>query len=139
MREILFRGKRLDNGEWLCGDLRQVCPYFEGDTATYIMSPIPGSKSSFINYPVDPSTIGQYTGLCDKNGVRIFGGDIVEVTDDFGEISSSDCGYGKVIFLDGMWYIDEDVNNSLININNVYYIEVIGNFHDNPELLEVEG
>lgn len=83
---------------------------------------------------VSPSTIGQYTGLTDKNGKKIFEGDVVKVTDDYGEFSSCDCGCGNVIFLDGMWYVDEDVNNGLFNLNNVYYIEIIGNIHDNPEL-----
>ena len=138
MRKILFRGKRLDNGEWLYGDLRQA-PYFDGDTATYIMAPIPGSISSYINYPVDPSTVGQYTGLCDnKNGKKIFEGDIVKFTR-INALGYTTRRTGDVRYYDKLpvfyikattgdawdWCVCED-------------IEVIGNIHDNPELLEGE-
>jgi uncharacterized phage protein (TIGR01671 family) len=138
MREILFRGKRLDNGEWVEGFyVKRSDPLFGSVNYHSILCDGEGSFHDW--FRVAPSTVGQHTGLCDKNGKKIFEGDIVKVTDDFGEISSSDCGYGKVIFLDGMWYIDGDVNNGLFNLNNVYYIKVIGNIHDNPELLEDEG
>ena len=80
----------------------------------------------------------QSTGLFDKNGKEIFEGDIVKVTDDDERTDFSDGGNGTICGLDDlyMWYIDGQVQNGLFDINQEYYIEVIGNVYENPELMK---
>ena len=135
MREILFRGKRLDNGAWETGSLvivRIGCR----DAQYYIADKMTGYHT-----PVDPSTIGQYTGLKEKNGKRIFEGDIVAQNwYDYDE--PRDDSFGKVVFC------EYDCSFSVMDVNKDGFmplgrcgsyhweVEVIGNAHDNPELLE---
>lgn len=148
MREILFRGKRLENGEWAYGFLVKMfgayCIIDKDDENTA--------------YEVIPETVGQYTGLIDKNGVNIFEGDIVDLFGMKGKVVQ-ECGAFGIGF---MKTIDYDLLESKIPFNNsanfcfndnfislwevfwnyeqddnpLYEVEVIGNFHDNPELLE---
>jgi uncharacterized phage protein (TIGR01671 family) len=127
MREILFRGKRLDNGEWIFGMLGQ---YHEGIKATIVLNHF-GTMDSVDFICVDPATVGQYTGLTDKNSERIFEGDIVD-----GEDFDEEDGYGVVRWEDGAWEVSNEQWCGTFHEN--YYgrnFEVIGNIHDNPELL----
>lgn len=143
-REILFRGKRKDNGEWIEGGyaehdgkvfivtwVRYMPDTRDWDTAEYYENN-PHYNSSLIE--VVPETVSQYTGLTDKNGRKIFEGDIVEVTE-----GSLDCdnGKGNVLFYEGLWYVDGEPQNSLYDLRNIgdHEIEVIGNIFDNEELL----
>lgn len=136
LREIIFRGKRLDNGEWVEGDL------LENDNYSFPMKMIgrvimsrdkQTNELSFDGFDlceVDPSTVGQFTGLLDKNGKRIFDGDVLTVDGEDGffvlEFQEDTARFvmsgGIVVDFDNFWS---------------YEVEAIGNIHDNPELLEV--
>lgn len=141
MREILFRGKRVDNGEWLYG-------FYHNETS--IESAASDRKITHhhiytqdFDLLVDPDTVGQYTGLKDKKGTKIFEGDIIKIRKD------TDF-YGKPITFKGVVFFNEDECGFEIGKNGMKgycisslasYIfkssatEIIGNFYDNPELL----
>lgn len=125
MREYLFRGKTIANGKWSEGNLlvtKQGC-CITPDTTVYVA--------------VDPETVGQYTGLTDKNGTKIFEGDIIDFLyrsdyDDYGivQYDADETEFGFVY-------------NSIYEGLGRHYqskdIEVIGNIYDNPELLGDEN
>lgn len=137
MREILFRGKRVDNGEWVYGYLSKS--RLQGYENNTLQPSIDREESGvMITSVVIPETIGQYTGLNDKNGKRIFEGNIVKVTDDKRDAREFDIniGIGLVEFFNGFWCISEHIDNSLYDMKRCFGVEVIGNIHDNPELLE---
>ena len=124
MREILFRGKRTDNGEWVYGDVR-----LNYDDEPRCISDYCGAN------PVDPATVGQYTGLTDKNGKKIFEGDIVFVKDRLMQDSEPLSTFmGTVDHKDASFVIVGDVFTHYRWLD--YEVEVIGNIHDNPELLK---
>ena len=131
MREILFHGKRADNGEWIEGDLIQVGLHDKPKYAS-IMPQIPVSSV----YPVLPETVGQYTGLTDKNGKRIFEGDIIERVSDGERAVISWLKYSACFGLsfDG-WCCGFDNYFDNYDDNLPGDFEVVGNIHDNPELL----
>ena len=122
MREILFRGKRVDNGEWVEG------VYFpENDTFT---ATIFNGKGNCVGDYVVPETVGQYTGLT-ANGKKIFEGDIVHNGAGDPGVVVWICGSFAIHFSDGEdWDVCQYVKEE--------YTEVIGNIYDNPEMLEVE-
>ena len=125
MREILFRGQRTDNKEWVYGNL--FIPDRE-DSPTEILI---GTNVIRISYEVSPKTVGQYTGLKDKNGTKIFEGDIV-----LWEKKKSEIKMRK-----GVWAVFNDKHKleydewDFLNIV-AKEVEIIGNIHDNPELLK---
>ena len=128
MREILFRGKSKAQGsEWLYGD---VLIY---ENSAQIWETINSRKHNSV---VSLETIGQYTGLTDKNGKKIFEGDIIAGAAHWLERMKN----GVVTFRDGsfglIWYRgDIEQFNPFTSMCNVEY-EVIGNIHDTPELLK---
>ena len=128
MREILFRGKRTDNGEWVEGWYEPPVKWGGhsfGTTIAYICS-----EGYLDDAEVDPTTVGQYTGLQDKNGKRIFEGDIIKTRH----------GIRRIVFEDGVF--GARANAQLFAELRQYKRElkgdweVIGNIHDNPELVK---
>ena len=128
MREILFRGKRIDNGEWVLGWYEPPVEWDGhkfGTTIAYICE-----EGYLEDAEVDPSTVGQFTGLTDKNGKRIFEGDIVDILTENEEI-------GVVTYDDGGFWVEADGFRVDFHTNiNGTDLEVLYNIHDNPELLE---
>lgn len=135
MREILFKAKRMDNGEWVEG--HTVRYGFTGKEKWYI---VPQYASDLYAIEIDQSTICQYTGLTDKNGNMIWENDIVFVTDGDGCSGSSDTGVGEIDFLLGLWYVSGSIQNGLYDVLEVlgHEAEVIGNTFDNADLLKGE-
>lgn len=127
MREILFRGKRVDNGEWTYGYL------FKCWGRCYLLWGMNGDNP--IEEEVIPETVGEYTGLTDKNGKRICEGDIVSSNK-----RKTWIGRGKVWFGNGAFWCGEREWAKLLRMVCLEDEQavVIGNIHDNPELLEVE-
>ena len=132
-REILFRGKSIAMDIWLYGKL-----FNYGLTAPSnvpcISVCVPTSwKEAYNFYRVHPNTIGQYTGLKDKNGVKIFEGDVVII----GEKLKA-----KVIYYDGAFRMQSEFSPTPIDTTDMGYmmrefsVRIIGNVHDNPELIK---
>ena len=131
-REILFRGKSVANGEWIVGNYTAPLPSNWGATI-----------EDAINFPnlihiVNPKTVGQYTGLTDKNGKRIFEGDIVDCWSE-GVNAKGTVQQRK----DGLWIIYPAWQNIIMwglcpDEFCHTTVEVIGNIHDNPELIAKE-
>jgi len=131
-REIKFRGKKLDKDEWVYGYLVHIGKYYSplNESSCYIVTGVQIDSHTW----VDPETVGQSTGLKDKNGKEIWEGDIVSR----GEYYFGDClepaGNDDVSFDDGCFFGGNGELDSA-NIHNKN-IEVIGNIHSNPELME---
>ena len=133
MREILFRGKRLDNGKWVEG---AFCPNDCDDPfgpMVYKPSIIKlGDPCDGFWFAVDPETVGQYTGLKDKNGKKIFEGDIWNCGGCIGVIKWVEdvCSFEANYTMNGIEYANA------VGAYRAAKVEVIGNIHDNPDLLE---
>lgn len=125
MREILFKGKRKDNGEWVEGLL--------GSKHTILHETPIGNIDEIV---IDPETVCQFTGLTDKNGVKIFEGDVCRNMKNEEIVSvkwhGTMAGY--------VWNKRREDNKYLYNFGELFRVsskyEVIGNIFDNPELME---
>lgn len=126
-RQIIFRGKRLDNGEWVYGDL--LHPDTSCRIVNYTDSPDSCEGMTGVEYhyyDVDEATIGQFTGLHDKNGKEIYEGDRLKMKDIDGTIE-----YYNVVFRKTGFHVDmEQYGHALLWTIDRNRIEVVGNIHD---------
>lgn len=142
MREILFRAKRVDNGEWVEGNL-----FIEENRAEITRGTCNGVGIEGVS--VEKDTICQYTGLTDKNGNKIWENDVVKkhFYTDYDAYANSEEYVGIVKFTDCAWVIDTKKNErvctrpifeSMAYSKDLDYFEVIGNIFDNEDLLKGE-
>ena len=135
MREILFRGQCCTDGKWVEGYLGIEVP---DELVIQQFSFDEYFKSNCIDqYSVKPETVGQYTGLTDKNGKKIFEGDILE--GDLDDNLDPGAKWRSVVVWGKFGWNCKGGHVSLpIDESDIEEGEVIGNIHDNPELMEVE-
>lgn len=139
MREILFRGKRNDTGEWIFGSIVHQTDYYGDKCDRWFILEGNYTNDYDIDYPIEvqKETVGQFTGLLDKNGTKIFEGDILTDPDYPGHTTGA-IYYGSTncSCCDGVYgfYSKEDAD-----LRNADDLTVIGNIHDNPELLDGGG
>ena len=146
MREILFKAKRIDNGEWVEGYYCIKKPYcFDNRIGSKAIIITEHSSTGTVSFEVNPDTICQYTGLTDKNGNKIWENDVVKYH--FGD-DVAPIRFGKYMScFDSTktahigFYVDWDDRTKPLRKDLGYWVEmidcnVIGNIFDNPELLE---
>lgn len=136
-REILFKAKRADNGEWVtgyyfkAGEKSMILCFFTNETGLY-----------YEMYEIDSETVCQYTGLTDKNGNKIWENDIVKFPDCE---MSTESGYGDCFINAGKvaydtesmsYFFTDRITVDMSDIIIKEEVEVLGNIFDNPELLE---
>lgn len=118
MRPIKFRGKRIDTGEWVYGDLN----HGKGISTTGLYD-----RSTIAGYQVDRETVGQFTGLYDCKKKEIYENDILSIAG----------MYYQIIFHDGCFGFKNDWSLFIpFSMSFLTKRKVMGNVHDNPELLE---
>ena len=149
MREILFRGKRLDNGKWVQGFLVIWGNdyYIAPDINAYTSMGGRGKGRCMMfghYYQVLPETVGQYTGLTDKNGKKIFEWDSLKIVHKYQSPFDDDTKEYTDVTTDVVFFDDEGLCFSYgkspflcVTDNVTAEYAVVGNIYDNPELLEV--
>lgn len=141
MRTIKFRGKRLTDGKWIYGDLIHVDKGLINIWTNNAFGNNPeGTDECGEEVGVDPSTVGQFTGLIDVNGKEIYEGDIVKtplLDPIFCDVISDVFDYAPVCFNNGAFVVAYYEGRHKIYLEDLYdKVEVVGNIHDNPELLK---
>lgn len=144
MREILFEGKRTDNNEWICGNLIHTQ---KEDLDYYEIITLDGLQSS----TVKTETVRQFTGLTDKNGKKIFEGDIIKAYFKPQNFKNPPYAIGSVIFENGTFKVVVHISENSIEykvfekentvaysiehnfLDRYYVLEVVGNIHDNMD------
>lgn len=144
MREMLFRGKTKDS-LWFNGSLLRGTNYYD-DREIFAIVPIDNTfypRCEISSYEeVIQETVGQFTGLFDKNGIAIFEGDIVQLDEDVKEIFN--VKDGPIEYIGGCFLVGGnggDILASLHTLSDIHWAlrgSVIGNIHDNPKLIEVK-
>lgn len=129
-REHIFKAKRLDNGEWVEGYLTQdtICS-FHGTYLAMTIHEIPQGIYDGMYHEVIPETVCEYTGLTDKNGTKIFEGDIMQLCSGT---------YPCLVYWDdrGFSWLQNNKRREIDLTRGK--MSIIGNIYDNPELLEVK-
>ena len=143
MHEILFKGKRVDNGEWIEGGYFKWVNVWEEEQPLILVK----TETGFSYNEVDPETVGQYIGVNDENGRKIFEGDIVEFTShpfeitNIGVVTFEGGCFGIEYLLSGKWKTFhrighiEKVNEMGFCGEITYTYKQVGNFFINPERL----
>ena len=153
IREVIFRGKRLHDNKWIYGNFISDCegnphiiePRFFCEDGHHLQYEDNTDTPVFII----PETVGQFTGLTDKNGVRIFEGDILDVSSDvaYGGVAVHRLGYFVVEFHNGCFmksalddpqlsFFDNAKRKGLYHFISTDIHKIVGNIHDNPDILK---
>ena len=134
MREILFKGKRIDNGEWVVGQYVNTCYPGNGKETGHFIVVYPNEY-----HEIYTSTLCQFTGLCDKNGKKIWENDILMAHLD--ESYPEDTAYEAIQWGMAGWVTREagSIDRRYLDKFDLEHYEVVGNIFDNPDLLQEES
>lgn len=151
MREILFRAKRIDNGEWENGTITHSERNISGEINECFICRGFANQADVVKIKVDPETVCQWTGLTDKNGVNIFEGDVVKYSQQANwdykdtdwrftglvDFNNGSFGIVKKLEVGKDYWSTRSVKDRILvsESNSTWGLEVIGNIFDNPELL----